>query len=168
MTETTVELVNWHSTPKRVMIGLIGLAVAVFPVWDLWPGIASLTVVSPVFWIIGLGGLGIGATLLAASIFGQSTQLSIGPEGASLVRDSPFRRRVERLAPELIGAILVQDHEWSDGPATWHVTVAVQGRRPLVSEDFPDRAQAEQLADRLNKALNRQAGVRPPRPADRA
>lgn len=155
MTETTVELGSLHSTRKRVVMGLIGGAVAVYPLWDLWPGVASLSLVSPVFWIIGLGALGIGLTLIVAAIFGPSTLLSVGPDGISLLRESPFRRRVDRLSPASLGPIRVEEHEWSEGPATWRVTVALQGAKPLASEDYRNRAEAEALADRLAAALDR-------------
>ena len=154
MTET-VELGSLHSTPKRVVLGLIGLGVATFPMWDLWPGIASLSLVSPIVWIIGLGALAIGLTLLAAAIFGPSTLLSVGPDGISLRRESPLRRRIDPLQPQPLGPIQVEAHEWSEGPATWRVTVELKGAKPLVSQDFPDQAQAERLAERLSAALKR-------------
>ena len=155
MSETTVELANVHSTAKRMVLGVIGLGVAVFPIWDLWPGFASLSLVSPVFWIIGLGAAGIGIALLAAAVFGRSVVLRIGPEGIVVHRESPVRRSANRLPPEALGPIRVERHEWSEGPATWRVTVGLKGSKPLVSEDFRDPAGAEQLAARLASALGR-------------
>ncbi|HLQ20557.1 MAG TPA: hypothetical protein VK146_16415 [Tabrizicola sp.] len=155
MTETTVELGSLYSTGKRVVLGLIGLAVAALPLWDLWPGIASLSLISPVFWVIGLGALAIGMTLIGASIFGPSTLLSVGPDGVSLRRESPLRRRIDWLQPEALGPILVEVHAWSEGPSNWRVTIGLKGAKPLLSQDFPDRALAEQLAERLAAALKR-------------
>lgn len=158
MTETTVELANVHSTAKRVVLGLVGLGVAIFPVWDLWPGIASLSLVSPVFWIIGLGAAGIGLALLAAAIFGRSVVLRVGPEGIMLHRDSPVGRRTTVVSPEALGPIRVERQEWSEGPATWRVAVELRGTKPLLSDDFRDPAGAEQLAARLAVALGRSVG----------
>lgn len=154
MTET-VELANLHSVPKRIGLGVIGLAVAIFPIWDLWPGFASVSLVSPVFWIIGLGALAIGLTLVAASIFGTSTLLSVGPGGISLLRESPVHRRIHGLTPEDLGPIRVEEQEWSDGPSSWRVTVELRGSKPLVSESFREAAEAEELAARIARALGR-------------
>ena len=153
MTETTVELANTHSTAKRVVLGVVGLGVAVFPVWDLWPGLASLSLVSPVFWIIGIGAAGLGLSLLAAAVFGPSVVLRVGPEGIVLRRETPFRRQTNRLPPDALGPIRVERHEWSEGPDTWRVTVGLKGAKPFVSEDFRNAAEAEKLAARLSRAL---------------
>jgi hypothetical protein len=154
MTET-VELANVHSTPKRIVLGVIGLAVAIFPIWDLWLGFASVSLVAPVFWIIGLGAAGIGVTLVAAAVFGTSTQLVFAPDGIILHRNSAVRRQSLRLRAEDLGPIKVEEHEWSEGPSTWRVTVGLKSAKPLKSEDFRDAAGAKALAARIGQVLGR-------------
>jgi hypothetical protein len=155
MTEATVELANRHSTAKRVVLMAIGLAVAIWPIWDLWPGIASLSALSPVFWIIGLGALGLGLVFLNGAVFGQSTILLVRPDGLFLQRESLLTASLEPVRPEDLGPLAIEMHDWSEGPATWRVCLAVRGTKPLMSEDFPNRADAEALADRLDQALGR-------------
>jgi hypothetical protein len=157
MSEMTVELANRHSHPKRLVLGGIGLGVLIWPIWDLWPGIASFSPVSPVFWIIGLGAAAIGGILLSAAVFGRSTVLTVLPTGLDLVEETLLGQRRRGLRPDEVGPVSVVEHEWSEGPATWRVTVALQGSKPLTSEDFRDRAEAERLAARLAEALARQA-----------
>jgi hypothetical protein len=155
MTEATVELANRHSTPKRVALAVIGLAVAIWPIWDLWPGIASVSALSPVFWIIGLGALALGLVLFSGAVFGQSTVLLVRPDGLLLQRENLLTGSTLPLRPGDLGALVVVKHDWSEGPATWRVTVSVRGKKPLVSEDFPNRADADALANRLDHALGR-------------
>lgn len=152
MTET-VELANVHSLPKRIMLGGIGLAVAIFPNWDLRPGVASLSLVSPVFWIIGLGAAGIGGLFLFGAVFGRSTVLTVSPAGLDLIEENLITRRRRVLRPDDMGLVSVVEHDWSEGPATWRVSVALRGSRPLMSMDFPDRTEADALATRLKRAL---------------
>lgn len=156
MTET-VELANVHSTAKRIGFAAIGLAVAIFPNWDLWPGIASVSLVSPVFWIIGPGAAGIGGLLLFGAVFGPSTVLTVTPAGLDLLEENLVIQRHRVLRADDLGPVTVVLHEWSEGPDTWRVKVALKGSRPLVSEDFPDRKAAEDLAARLTQALGQHA-----------
>jgi hypothetical protein len=157
MSDTTVELANHHSRPKRLVLGAMGLCVPIWPIWDLWPGIASFTLVSPVFWIIGLGAAAIGMVLLATAVFGPSTVLTVSPAGVELSEENLLRKRHLQLQPGEVGPVSVVTHEWSDGPATWYVKVEVLGRKPLMPNDFKDRNEAERLAGRLSEALNRRA-----------
>jgi hypothetical protein len=153
MTEAAVELVHRHSTPKRVVLAVVGLCATIWPLWDLWPAIVPISAVSPVFLVIVLGAAGIGLALLAASLFGDSTVLTIGPEGVFVERENLLRQRLDRLDPKDIGPITVTAHEWSDGPKRWRVTVQVRGFKPVSSPDVPTAAEAEAIAAGLARAL---------------
>jgi hypothetical protein len=157
MSDAPVELANRHSRPKRIVLGLIGLVVLVWPVWDLWPGIASFTLVSPVFWVIGLGAVALGAVLLAAAIFGRGTVLTVAPEGISLTEETILGQRGRPVALAELGPVTVVEQDWSEGPATFRVSLARQGGKLLLSEDFPTRSEAEALANQLERALQRAA-----------
>jgi hypothetical protein len=157
MTEGTVEFANRHSRAGRMVLALIGLGVIIWPIWDLWPGIASISVVSPFFWIIGLGAVAVGGILFVGSVFGWSTVLTVAPDGVMLQRENLFQRQVAPVNPTDLGAIRIEEQEWSDGPMTWHVSLTLTGSKPLRSESFQTRATAEALAARLKLALGRTA-----------
>jgi hypothetical protein len=155
MPDPTVELADRHSRPKRLVMGLIGLFVLVWPIWDLWPGIASITVVSPIFWIIGFGSATLGAALLLAAIFGMSTVLTVAPSGLELLEENLVLSRKQTIALSDVGMVLLDEREWSDGPATFRVSLTRQGGKPFLSGAFATRGEAEALVDRLEQALHR-------------
>jgi hypothetical protein len=155
MSDETVEIAVRHSRAKRLALGVTGLFVLVWPVWDLWPGIASANLVTPIFWIIGLGSAALGAVLLAAAILGKGTVLTVAPSGLLLREEDLLRVRQRRLAPQDIGPVAVTIQEWSDGPASFRVSLARRGEMPLLSEAFATRGEAEALAERLRLALQR-------------
>ena len=155
MSAETVELAVRHSRAKRLVLGVIGLFVLVWPVLDLWPGIASVSPVTPIFWIIGFGSAALGAVLLAAAILGKSTVLTVAPSGLLLREEDLLRARQRRLALRDVGPVAVTTRDWSDGPASFRVSLARQGEMPLLSESFATRGEAEALAERLQLALQR-------------
>jgi hypothetical protein len=139
----------------RLALGVIGLAVVVWPIRDLWWGVASFNLAAPVFGLIGLGGLAIGCAPVAGAVFGRRTVLSVSPTGATLLEENLLMRRERPVSAAEIGTVSVIEDGWSDGPNTWRVSLAIAGKTPLPSEDFKTRAGAEVLAAKLDEALRR-------------
>jgi hypothetical protein len=157
MDAATVELANRQGRAKRLILLCIGLWVGVWPLWDLWPGVAQITPVAPFFWIIVLGALFIAAMLVGGSVFGWSTVLTIAPDRITLERENLVRRELREVAARDIGTIGVVAVDWSDGPTTYHVSLALKGEGSLASESTERRDEAEALARTLRAALGRPA-----------
>lgn len=142
------------SPAVRVVFGLIGVAVAVWPAHDLHPWSVPLPL-GLFMWVIVLGAWVIAGALLVGAVLGRPGEVRAVPGGLELTEIGwPGNRR--RVFPAAaLGDPEVRVSVNDNGPDTFHVTLP-RGRRPALSTpSFATRAEAEALAARLRAALGR-------------
>ena len=152
MSETVV-LTSRQGAGKRGILAVIGLVALILPVADLWHGLFALSPVALFFWIIVLGAAFVGAILIGGAIVGDSTELRISPGQITLVRANLLRRSEEDLERGDIRSVRVRVEDWESGPDTYSVEILLRQGRPVGSNDFPRREDAEALAERARRAL---------------
>lgn len=109
------------------------------------------------FWIITLGAAAVGGTTLLAVIVAEDTVLEVSGGTIRLSRRNPFHGRTatQSLAADDIVDIGIRTVEWDSGPDTFALQVRLKHGRPVGSDDFARREDAEALAARLRRAIGR-------------
>ena len=139
----------------RVMFAATGLFALLGPLLDLRPWAAPFLPFGLVFWIITLGAMGIGITLLMGAVLGESTEARIGPDSVQVTRHRLWGRRTERLSPAHVTGLGIVEHVWDTRPESYSVKLSLRRGRPVASREFSDRADAEALRRNLARLLGR-------------
>lgn len=148
-----IVLRDLHSTFKRLLLIAAGLFCLIMPVWDLGRGLSSLSVFTLFAAAIVLGAGALGATLLWSGLFGDSTELRIGPAGITLWRGNIFRNRKGPVMSRDIVAVDVREIDWDSSAPTFALKITLANGSVLGTSDFAMREDAEALVRRVRYAL---------------
>lgn len=159
VSDTAFESRTAMPLPERLIMGAAGLF-CFFPLWDFFirPGGDPFQLGLLPFWIIALGGIGIGIPMLAGAFLGGEGVVRLDAGTRLLTRSirSPLLPREQRYRFEDIQRVAVAENSWSDGPASYDLVLVLNGRRkPLVLRNFAREEDAESALAALETLLGR-------------
>lgn len=150
------ESVNVTTIAERILIGFGGL-VCFAPVWELFfrYRLDPFQLGYLPFWIIALIGGSMSVCLLAGAILGGTQTIVLDATARTLeVRHRYWRRsRNRHWRFDELGALDVTEDSWSDGPASYRLTIAPKHGKPIELRDFSARADAEAVKAALERMM---------------
>ena len=138
---------------QRVMLTLMGSFVAFMVPFDLWRGVWPFNILTPIFAILILLGMGLGAVFIYAGLFSPALEYEMTPRGI-LVRSKFLRGSSEifHTVNDITGITIEKDSN-TDGPDDWYAVIGVRGRKALRSRPFGSEMTAQSFAKEFTEAL---------------
>jgi hypothetical protein len=148
----TTRIVERHSAPKRIILGLLGLIPLIAP-YELWYGLWPPSVFLPLVAVIVLGALAVGGLFIAGAIFGYDQAWTIRDGSVVIRRRAPvFGSRREYRRADITAADVIR-HDWSDGdPSFAAVLILATGER-LEAPHLASERTAERISDEVRRRL---------------
>ena len=114
-----------HALPTvlRVVLMVFGLAIVVWPAWDLRQALWPVNVLTPFFAVIVMGAMTVGLGFLAFGVYGESIRWTYAPRTLLVHRRAWGRETVVRVGARDVKAIEVRRIDNSEGADTWLVFV---------------------------------------------
>lgn len=152
---TDVYLNQSFSPSARFLAGAGGTAIIAVVVTELWRGVWPPGWHSLFIGPIIIGGVAIGALLLAAAIVGEQISWTISDTGIAIHRRTILGMRQEIVPLHDLVSVDLREHEWDSRPSTFEIVLQRTSGNRLVSPDCASRAEAEALRDRLRTHLGK-------------
>ena len=128
-----------HAMPAalRVVLVVAGLALLVWPAWDLKRALWPINFLTPFFAVIVMGAVSVGLGLLGFGLFGESIHWTYAPQALRVHRRGWRHETVVRIDARDVQAIEVRRVENSEGADTWRVFVVPRAGLPGLGAAYP-------------------------------
>lgn len=116
---------------------------------------------SPIWWfflLISAGAVAITLLAIYASLFGLTRRIQFD-SGRQVIthgfKAELFRHREKCHPFSAVETLQVKTHKWTDGPATYNLTLKLKGAREVEFGRFTDQAEAERYLSALGRMVKR-------------
>jgi hypothetical protein len=148
----TTRIVERHPTPKRIILGLLGLFPPIAP-YELWRGLWPPSAFTPLIAVIVLGALMVGGLFIAGAIFGYDQAWTIRDGAIVIRRRAPvFGSRREFRRADVTAADVIR-HDWSDGDPSFAVVLVLASGERLEVPHIGSEQGAERIRDEVRRCL---------------
>ena len=130
-----------HPTFARVIMIAGGLFALIMSPYELWGGVWPVSILTPFFGFIMLGGMSVGAAFLYGGLIAPSIALRFGPGVIEVILAFLWGSSRSVIRMNDIEAFDVVENSNTDGPNDWHAVIRLKGREPLGSRPLATREQ---------------------------
>ena len=148
-----------HPTVARVIMTVGGVFALIIAPYELWRGVWPVSMLTPFFGFIMLGGMSVGAAFVWAGLIAPAMRLVFSHGLLEVHWKFLFGTRRSTFRAVDIQSIDVIEDSNSDGPNDWRAVIRLAGSTPLHSRPLGTKETAEKLADTFREKLGLRAAV---------
>jgi hypothetical protein len=150
-----LHLREFYGSLTRLTFIVAGVAIIALVLVELGRALWPLGWWSPWFAVILVGACLIGASLIAAGIFGDDVAWTLRDAELRLDRRSLWRSKTEIIRGDDVAAMSESESVWDSGPNTWRVAIRLRTGRTILTPPLDSSVRAEELLKQIHSQLSR-------------
>jgi hypothetical protein len=142
-----------HPTVARVIMTAGGVFALVMLPYELWGGVWPVSLLTPFFGFIMLGGMSVGAAFLYGGLVAPSGKMRFSSGMIEVIQTFLWGASRTVIRMDDIDRFAVEESFSSDGPNDWYAVIHLKGRKPLSSRPLSTKQAAENQLEEFRRLL---------------